>query len=104
MKVIKGLVKEDFNRDIFWVRIIFQNDDETKNTQVLACASQEYLGNLYNGQRLNQEHFDGWLQSVVEKWSKFEDDLFKKDRHYDAYANTEKGEANGIDFLLTKTN
>lgn len=107
MNIIIGSVKEDFSRDLFWTRIVFRSDDEKEKTQILVCASQEYLEDLYKlsgGQGLNQEHFDKWLQSVVEKWKKLKNSLFEKDVHYDVYSNTEKGEANGIDFLLTKLN
>lgn len=107
MEIIKGPIKEDFSRDLFWTKVIFRNDSRTRQTQILVCASQEYLDDLHklsDPQKLSQEHLDRWLQVVIEKWLKLEADIFEKDVHYDVYANTEKGEANGIDFLLTKRN
>ena len=104
MKIIKGSVKEEFSRDLYWTRIVFLSDDETKKTSILACASQEYLEDLYRlagGQELEQGHFDEWLNTVIEKWLALGDKLFEKDMHYDVYANTKEGEANGIDYLLS---
>lgn len=105
MKIIKGAVKEDFNRDLYWTRIVFLSDDEIKKTQVFVCASVEYLEDLYRllgGQKPEQTHFDKWVDAVIAKWSGLEEKLFEKDVHYDVYANTEEGEANGIDYLLSK--
>jgi len=71
--------------------------------KVLACASHEYLFDLYKlpgDQQLSTEQTDIWQESVITKWSKLGNELFLKDTHYDVYANTPEGEANGIDFLL----
>lgn len=107
MKIIKGAIKEDFNRDLYWARIVFLCNDETKKTSVLVCASEEYLMDLYKlagTKKLGQEHFNKWLDIVIAKWSELNDKLFEKDVHYDVYANTQEGEANGIDYLLAKNN
>lgn len=103
MKIIKGSVKEEFDRDLYWTKIVLLSEDETKKTQVLACASEEYLTDLYRlpgRQGLTREHLDRWLDSVMAKWSTLAEKLFEKDVHYDVYATTQEGEANGIDFLL----
>jgi hypothetical protein len=105
MKIIKGTIKEDFNRDLYWTRVVFLSDDEKKRTQVLVCASEEYFRDLYRlsgNQKLDQAHFDSWLDSVITKWSKFGERLLERDIHYDVYATTQDGEANGIDYLLEK--
>jgi len=103
MKITKGKIIGDFYRDLYWTRVVFLSEDESKKTQVLVCASDEYIRALYRllgNQRLEQIHLDKWLDAVIAKWSKLGEKLFEKDVHYDVYANTESGEANGIDFLL----
>ena len=103
MKIIKGKIAEDFSRDLFWTRIRFISDDSSKKTLLFTCASQEYLDDLFElsgGQRLESKHFEEWITIVEEKWTKLGEDLFNQDLHYDVYANTQEGEANGIDFLL----
>lgn len=105
MKTQLGTITEDFGRELYWVRIRFLSEDETKNTQVLASASTEYLHNLYKipmAEKLSEEHFSKWSDSIISKWLKLENQLFDQDVHYDVYSNTKEGEANGIDFLISK--
>lgn len=105
MKTIKGKIIEDIDRDLYWTRVVFLNDDESQKTQVLTCASLEYLEDLYrigNGTKLAETHLAEWLDNVIKKWLLLDKDLFKQDIHYDVYANTEEGEANGLDFLMEK--
>ncbi len=106
MQITKNKIEEDFGRDLFWTRIAFMSDDASQKTQIFTCASEEYLHDIYKlsrNHRLSHEQMDGWQNSVIAKWSKLGDALFKQDIHYDVYANTQKGEASGIDFLLSKT-
>lgn len=105
MKILRGSIKEDFSRDLYWTRIIFLTDDESNKTSVFACASLEYLEALYRltgGVQIAQKHLDEWSKNVVKKWSALGDDILKQDVHYDVYATTPEGEANGLDFLLAK--
>jgi len=105
MKTIKGTIKEDFGRDLFWTRIVFLNDDESKKSQLLTCASEEYLEDTFRisgREQLTEEHKNEWLKGVIEKWSSVGEEIFNEDIHYDVYANTKEGEANGLDYLLTK--
>ena len=106
MKIIKGKIIEDFDRDLYWTRVVFLSKDESKKTQVLACASLEYLEDLYrigNGTKLTESHLAGWLDNVIKKWSSLNLEFFNQDIHYDVYANTQEGEANGLDFLIVKS-
>jgi len=105
MKTIKGALKEDTSRDLYWTRIIFLNDDESKKSQVFVCSSLEYFEDLFRvsgTEHLSPEQINEWLKEVIEKWSSLGEDIFKQDVHYDVYANTSEGEANGLDYLLTK--
>ncbi len=101
MEIKKGNINEDPSRDLYWVSIVVVNDD--LKTKILACASDEYLFEKYKTQNLTQEIKDNWVDNVViEKWKKLGNTLFEQDIHYDVYALTQEGEANGFDFLLKK--
>jgi hypothetical protein len=105
MQVKPEPLNEDLNRCLYWTRIVFVSDDEENKTQVLVCSSREYLYDFYkiaDNNKLSQENIDDWLNSVIEKWSKLEEKIFNQDVHYDVYANTPEGEANGLHFLLKK--
>jgi len=105
MKIIKGKIIEDVDRDLYWTRIVFLSEDESKKTQIFACASLEYLEDLYqigNETGLAEHHLKTWLNNVIEKWSSLGINLFDQDIHYAVYANTDEGEANGLDFLIAK--
>ena len=105
MKFELGKIHEDFSRAIYWTRIIFSSEDDKKVSRVLVCSSEEYLDDLYRlsgSERLTQEHFSQWLSSVVDKWLKLGEEIFKQDVHYDVYANTQEGEANGFNYLVQK--
>ena len=105
MKIIKGKVKEDIRRDLYWVRIIFLDENKSKKSEVLACFSLEYLKDLsriWRGERLTETEISKWLDGVTRKWSSLGEDIFNQDVHYDVYTKTEKDEANCLDFLLNK--
>jgi len=106
METIKGKIIEDLDRDLYWTRVVFLNDKEDIKTQVLACASLEYLEDLYrigNNIKLTEANLAEWLDGIIKKWSSLNKDLFNQDIHYDVYANTQEGEANGLDFLIAKS-
>lgn len=105
MKIIKGEIKEDSRRDLYWTRITFVSDNDSKKTQILTCASSEYLSDFLKipidqDQKLQKEHFEKWLKLVEKKWLKLNEDIFNQDAHYDVYAISQEGEANGYNFLL----
>ncbi len=102
MKIEKQKLKEDLSRDLYWGRIYFTSGDESKKSKVLLCASFEYMQRFFKKDAFQDTDFDPWLEKVVEKWMKLEDDIFNQDIHYDVYATTREGEANGLDFLLEK--
>ncbi len=107
MKAEKGTLKRDFSRDLYWARIIILSDDEKKHTKIFVCSSLEYLNDLYkipyNGE-LSNDNIDNWFSLVVEKWSKFGENIFDQDTHYDIYTNTHDGEINGLNFLIKNNN
>ena len=106
MKIKKGTIKEDVSRDLYLARIVFSSNDDSKKTHVFTCASVEYLEDkfeLSGGEQLAEAHLNEWFDEVVEKWTSFEDGILERDVHYDVYANTKEGEANGIDYLINKS-
>ena len=52
---------------------------------------------------MREADFTPWLEEIINKWRKLGDDIFNQDVHYDVYATTKEGEANGLDFLLEKS-
>jgi preprotein translocase subunit SecA len=99
-------VNHVFDRDIYWTRIIFSSEDMTERTVIFVGASSEYLEDYYKipgNKEIEEKHFDDWIQRVVQKWGESRNDIFKQKIHYDTYANTSKGEANILDFILEKT-
>jgi len=102
MKIEKQKPQEDTSRDLYWGRIYFTSDDGLKQSKVLFCASIEYLQQLFKKDSFQNADFELWLEEIIKKWSKLNDDIFNQDVHYDIYATTKEGEANGLDFLLGK--
>lgn len=107
MKIKYKDVQQEFDRDIYWIKITFIDDTNEKHSIVAAGASTEYLEDYYkvkNKNRIEEKHFDDWKKRIIEKWKSFGDELYNYKIHYDSYANTKKGEANIIDFLIKANN
>jgi len=99
MKIEKEMLRDDFHRDTYWSRIHFESDDGTKRSTVLFCASHEYLWDLFRARKFEEVQLNRWHESVIKKWEKVGDKVFKKAVHYDVYSNTNEGKVNGFDFL-----
>lgn len=102
MKIATQKIQEDTSRDLYWGRIYFLSDDESRKSKVLLCASFEFLQQLLGKDRFQDADFESWLKAAIDKWSKLGDEIFNQDIHYDTYATTKEGEAKGLDFLLEK--
>lgn len=100
MKILKGTIQEDFSRDIYWVKIIILSDADDRKSKILACLTQEYLDDLTNNNTEVATALNVWLGEVIKKWQKIGDQIFDQDVHYDVYASSQNGEANGLDFLI----
>lgn len=100
MKILKGIIQEDFSRDIYWVKIIILSDTDDRKSKILACLTQEYLDGLTNNNAEVETVLNFWLGEVIKKWQKIGDQIFDQDVHYDVYASNQNGEANGLDFLI----
>jgi hypothetical protein len=99
MKTIKGKIKEDSDRDVYWTRIIFESEDGNRKTKVLAIASWEYFLDSNRISEVKDVHREQWMESVMNKWESLGDSIFDKKVHYDVYANTDEGRLNGLEFL-----
>ena len=99
MKIIKGKIKENFDRDVYWTRIIFESEDGGRRTKVLAIASWEYLLDSNRSSEVKDIHLEQWMESVMNKWKSQGDNIFAKKLYYDVYANTDEGRLNGLEFL-----
>lgn len=103
MKITREEVREEFGRDLYWTRVVFSSDDDSRKTGILTCVSQEYLNDYFKmpwDEKNKKEYLDNWLSAVEKKWLELGEDIFNQDIHYDVYWATPEGEANGIDFLL----
>jgi len=103
MKIETQKIKEDFERDLYWGRIYFSSEDGSKQSKVLLCASTEYLQQIFKKDVFDESDFAVLIKDVLNKWSQLNEDIFNQDIHYDIYATTKEGEANGLDFLLEKS-
>ncbi len=102
MHIEKGLVKVETSRDLFWARIILSLPTG-KKSQVLTCASEEYIRATFNlgwGSDISEKTKDDWLNAVIEKWSVLGNEILLQDVHYDVYTTTQEGEQAGLEFLL----
>lgn len=102
MKIKKEKVHEDFNRDLYWVKIHFYSDDGKKESIILACASQEYLWNEYGEMKPSLEILNKWADKVINKWNEFGEKILDTKIYYDVYATSDEGRENGLEFLKNK--
>ncbi len=103
MQIVKGEIRNEFSRDLYWGRIQFTSDDKSKTSNVLFCASTEYLWNLFHDINFKQNQLNAWYEdTVVKKWESFGDQIFEDEVYFDSYSVTAEGKANGFEFLQTK--
>ncbi len=105
MRIQRESIREDFHRDLYWSRLIFSSDDEKKRTQVLTCATEEYLMSISKAPHENgisKQELEAWLTGVEAKWAKLGKDILNQDVHYDVYSSTPGGETNGLNYLMGK--
>ena len=99
MKIIKEKIKEDFDRDVYWTRIIFESEDGSRRTKVMAITSWEYLLDSNCISEVKDIHREQWIKAVMNKWESQGDSIFAKKVHYDVYASTDEGRLNGLELL-----
>jgi len=98
MKVAKGTIKRDSNRDSYWTRVKLTSS-ENKNTLLLVCASHEYLGSVLNTNKFNDTRLNGWVDNVIKEWELKGNAIFRKPVHFEVKTVTEDGYKKGVEFL-----
>lgn len=101
MKIIKGKIHNHFNRDIYWSKIDIFSDDNTQETTVFFCVSDEYLRGIF-GNQLSTEQVNKWFEDIFIEYENMGADIFKKKINYKIYATTIEGKQNGLDFLINE--
>ncbi len=102
MQTITGKLYRDFSTDSFWTKVEFISDQSNRKTEVLLCASYEYLSQGLNRIEVNERAVNEWVARTVADLQKKGDVLFKKPTHFEMKAITEDGYKNGISFLKEK--
>lgn len=98
MNVINTKITEVPERELYWTRIIFTERD--RKSVVYTSCSKEYLEANYKEK--TKESLSNWQETVIKKWKALGKVIFDQGIHFDIYAQTNEGEANGLDFLLKK--
>lgn len=103
MKIIKGEIKTESNRDIYWAVINISSDDNEKHTRIFTCSSEEYLRKNFEtsfSEIIDDKTLNSWLDFVIKKWSVLDSGIFNQSVHYDIYALTGDGENASLEFLF----
>lgn len=103
MKIKQEVINDVPDRMIYWTRLHFVSQNGSKKTTVLAAASYEYLEDFFripSEKNITDQHLNLWVENIIKKWSKLNDDIFKNKVHFDSYVSDSKFEPNLIDFLV----
>lgn len=100
MRIVSSAVYYVPDRDMYWMRICFQNIAQPmKKSTVLACASHEYLWDISNAFDISEVRLDQWSNNVLKKWKEVGESIFREVVHYDVYAISQDGVNNGLKYL-----
>lgn len=95
MKLIKGSIKEDRGRDLFWQRSFVEDDQGKILFKIIICATQEFLSMALK-KRIENVKMDNdmgkWFEDKTEKLfekSKSRKDLTGLESLFDIYPQTE---------------
>lgn len=103
LKLTHTEIHSDLDRQTYWGRIHFENDDGSQKTKVLFSASFEFIWDFSNALTIEGVKLDEWNKELIQKWRETGDSIFAKPIHYDVYANTEEGMRKGLEFLNNET-
>lgn len=78
MKILKGQIKEDFHKDIFWQRSHVKNDEGNLICKIIICASQEALSYELKQRMVDMTLKNPDLQVWFNKKTEEEFESFKK--------------------------
>lgn len=99
MKIIKGKLIKDLNRNLFWSKLTFKSGK--KVSLVFFCAPNTYLAK--NNILEKGKNSLAWIDTVAKKWSILRNDIFNQKVHYDIYSSDPNAEAKCLSFLLKKS-
>ena len=75
MKLVKGTVKEDRNRDVFWQRSYVEDGQGNTISKIIICASQESLSLVLNKTMTSvqiDDQMNKWFEEKTDfQYSKF---------------------------------
>jgi hypothetical protein len=94
-----GTIKEEQNRDTYWVRIHLKAPSVDKRSTIIACASYEYLSGFAGTNTVDTLDLSRWAEKVAKKWTREGPKVLSRPVHYDVYALTQKGKQRGREFL-----
>ena len=102
MQIIAGDLHRDFSRDNYWTTVGLTSDTSKKETNILLCASYEYLSETLNTDNLNDEVVNDWVLTAVADIQKKGEELFDEPNHIEVRAITDEGRGNGFSFMQDK--
>lgn len=91
MKLSFSDIKQEHDRDLYWVKVFVNSDNQTK--ECLACASWEWLIDEFHANDVSSKLLDKWLEIVSVDVQK------NSDQSIFVYAETVEGQENGLNFL-----
>gem|GEM_PF-1372237 len=102
MQIIAGDLHRDFSRDNYWTTVGLTSDTSKKETNILLCASYEYLSETLKTDDLTDEAVNSWVLTTVADIQKRGEELFSEPNHIEIRAITDEGRGNGFSFMHDK--
>lgn len=99
MRTITGKLYRDSSRDNFWTKVELVSGKQQRKTEVLLCASYEYLCRDLKANKINDKALEKWVLRTITDFQKKGDSIFRKQTHLEVRAVTSDGYKNGISFL-----
>lgn len=85
MKLIKGNIKEDSHRDVFWQKSYIESEEGDILLKIIICASQEFLSSS-----LNIEMKDVQIDKRMQEWFQLKtEQLYAKAANMKDFKETE---------------
>lgn len=102
MQTVTGALHRDSFRDNFWTKVELASDTHKRKTNILLCASYEYLTTKLRAEELSDEVVNNWVSKEVDTLKLQGDSLFNSPTHLEVRALTSEGYQNGLAFLEEK--
>ncbi len=102
MQTVTGALHRDFTRDNYWTKVELVSDKSKRKTDILLCASYEYLIKNLKTEELNDKVVGNWVVTIIADIKKKGDSLFDAPTHFEVRAITDEGYQNGVSFLEEK--